>query len=271
MKPVFFILLSLLLMACTSGSQKSLREDETVEIYISPQIDNYKSLNAAHEATLFTSITDNDGNIYNTFWRKSSLGNEAFIQAADHCREKLRGQRYFPGQVDISKALVSDFQPVLYKPYVSCIYDYGFELASREAFTPLKFHVSMHRTASLTDIYMPVGAVLEASRPRTELLALYLDVKACRQQLLSQGKSTMLETYFKGATYVNIEPFAQAMLECLEQKFYSVSVLPPAASNGKSPKANNHHVDSGETTENVDLKLKQKTIELPESNLNIIN
>jgi hypothetical protein len=263
MKPVFYILLSLLLMACTSGSQKSLREDETVEIYISPQIDNYKSLNAANEATLFTSITDNDGNIYNTFWLKSSLGNEAFTQAADHCREKLRGQRYFPGQVDISKALVSDFQPVNYKPYVSCIYDYGFELSSSEAFTPLKFHVSMHRTASLTDIYMPVGAVLEVSRPQTELLALYLDLKACQQHLLSLDESTMVETYFKGTTYVNLEPFAQGLLECLEQKFYSVTLLSANSSKEKKPIVNNHHVDADETTENINLQLKELDIEIP--------
>lgn len=267
MKSIIIFLLTLHLIACTSSGQKLLREDETVEIYISPQIDGYKSFNAANEKMLFASIIDNDGNIYNTYWNKSSLSIEAFTQATEYCRKKLRRERYFPGQIDISKVQVSDFQPVIYKPYVSCVYDYGFELASSEAFTPLNFLVSMHRTTSLTDIYMPVGAVLEVSRPKTELLALFLDVKACRQQLISLHKSTLIETHFKGATFVDIEPFAQSLQQCLEQKFYSVTMPPSGNSDGKSPKAKNQRIDSNETSENIDLQPKELQVEIPRAPL----
>ena len=230
MKISLTLLLSLALVACAS-KQKFLQEAAMIEIYLSPLIDLYQSNKALQQSARLAHITDNDGNIYNTYWNVASDSHDSFDEHVEMCKQQLTKLALFPGEIQLSTVDMNQLKPVLYKPFVACILQAGYKLNYSEAFSPLYFHVGLHRTASLNGSYLPLDETLEVSRQRADLGNLYMDTQTCQQQLLAIKQPPQIEQRVRDAVHIKLDPFAQSMKQCLEQKRYSVSLLQKDATN----------------------------------------
>jgi hypothetical protein len=167
-------------------------------------------------------ITDNDGNLYVTYWDSGTDDHDTFATNAIACRDKLSEQRLFLKNISIADLSEEQIKPSVYVPFIKCVHALGYNLIDKQGYAPDEYNLSFSRTHASRGDYLPVGGTYILRKQKIRFLEVYLDVKACEAQALEGKEDAAVEEYGSLYVTVSVEGFAEKIKTCLQSRSYTV-------------------------------------------------
>lgn len=167
-------------------------------------------------------ITDNDGNLYITYWDSGADDHDTFAMNAVACRDKLSDQRLFLKNTSIANMSEEQIKPSVYVPFIKCIHAFGYQLIDKQGYAPDEYKLSFSRTHASQGDYLPVGGNYILRKQKVRYLDVYRDVSACETQALEGKADAAVEDYGNLYVTVSVEGFARKIKTCLVSKSYTV-------------------------------------------------
>lgn len=210
---IAFILV--ILQSCTNTTI-----DSPVEIFLRPAHDESTGIN--DDRSPQAQITDNDGNLYATYWDVEEGGYDVFSEIVVGCRAEVKDSRLFMKALTLMQTDEQAIHPTIYAPFTECIYRNGYKLNGKEGYLPSEFNLSLFRGHSTKRNYLPVGARYQVKKKGASYLEVYKNVKACRKAILDAGGDGADEIYSGGYISVSIEAYSKSMETCLRNTGYEI-------------------------------------------------
>lgn len=167
-------------------------------------------------------LTDNDGNLYATYWDVADEGHVQFEENVNRCRKDVRDKRLFTRALSIADYQAAELRPTVYPSFVKCIYSYGYHLVAKSGYKPKQYRLSLYRSHSSKSYYMPVGASFTLDKEGVMYRDIFLDVKQCEEEILSTGGDGADELYSSGFAQVSIVEYSEKMQSCLMSRAYNL-------------------------------------------------
>lgn len=168
-------------------------------------------------------LLDDDGNLYVTYWDIDKETTEVFSERKLACMSDLNVNRIFGKAKPISEIDKSQLKSALYLPLVKCLYGYGYQLVDKDALLPSKFRLSLYRSHSTKDNYMPVGGMYILSKRGASYSDVYTSILRCDKKSKENTNNGAEETYGSGFISVSIEKYADKIQQCLRLEGYFIS------------------------------------------------
>jgi hypothetical protein len=194
--------------------------DTRVEIFLRPI--HSVATGLQEEAGGQAQITDNDGNLYITYWDVDVTDYDTFDTRALACRDQFSEQRLFINALSIADFSVDDIKPSIYLPFIQCIHAQGYNLLNKEGYAPDEYRVTVSRAHSSHGNYMPIGGNYTLKKARVRYINVFQDVKACEAQALEDNQDGVVEEFSDGFVSASVEVFLDEMKDCLASRAYRV-------------------------------------------------
>ena len=208
------ILIIPFLQSCASKVVK-----QPVRVKLSAIHDSYPELHKKNMRRAM--LSENDGNMYLTYWEKNEKNNSAFKTVDNKCSKKIYSEGYILKKI-MSEISEDEIKPTLYKKFVQCISDEGFTYVSGDGYLPFKFRLTLFRGHSIQGQYMPVGARYYISKKGTSFLNVFRHVKKCERKILATKGGGVKDEYFSGFISVSIKQYVKSMHSCLTEQNYKL-------------------------------------------------
>ncbi|MCW9047557.1 MAG: hypothetical protein OQK46_05705 [Gammaproteobacteria bacterium] len=218
MRFLTFIFLSSVIMSVSATSSS-----KDVSVYLLPKHKTYIGINK--DGYNYVELLDNDGNLYVTFWEINETLLTGFKSTVLQCRKQIKKKSLFNKALDVTDINLDNVKPSLFKEFNLCIRDKGYIHKSSDAFFPGSYQVSLSRSHSSTDRYMPVGGSYHITKKNSDFKSVLNGLKLCVDKTNHKYSS---ESYEENSTYysqVNIEPYANSLENCLKESAYVVNYL----------------------------------------------
>lgn len=171
-----------------------------------------------------SNLLDNDGNEYWQYWDLREKNRSEFRGVVEKCNGAVNKSKIQYNQRALTDINISDIKPSLYKKYVNCIINDGFEYVYGDGFSPVKYRMMISRGVKKYGKYVSLRGEFYLIKKGVYYQDVVKHVKACEKQIQNSKRKGVKDEYFRGYISVSIEPYAKFMMSCLGE--YSYTIVP---------------------------------------------